>query len=105
MFISIQPMVYIPFVVKTEGNFSEVQQKAWAAFKQVAMTETANGSETLSLFRLVPEFSTAPKKETEDSMILMRYWSRKGYGRWLIEEGEELLNWASENGYSAPRRF
>ena len=68
-------------------------------FTKVAQAEQANGAETLSLFRLVPEFSTAPKDHTDDMTVLMRYWSRNGHCEWLTEAGQELFNWSKDNGY------
>ena len=77
----------------------ELREKAFAEFARIARAEQPNGAENLALFRLVPRFSTAPKAETDQSLVLMRYWSRNGHGQWLIEEAAALKSWAVENGY------
>ena len=74
-------------------NYINQQQKnAFEEFKRIAKSETANGSETLSLFRLVPQFSTASKEETDTALVCMRYWSRNGHGQWLIDAAQELFD-------------
>lgn len=72
---------------------------AFSEFKKVAHAEQANGAETLSLFRLVPKFSTAPIEETNSWMVLFKAASRKGDTEALIEWGTELFNWSKDNGY------
>ena len=86
-------------VINSNSCIETQRKKAFDAFKLAAKQEKDNGAETLSLFRLVPQFSTAPKIETDDTMVCMRYWSRRGQGQALIEAGEELYNWAQDNGY------
>lgn len=83
------------------NKFEEIRRKAFNAFLKVAAKEKANGAETLEIFRLVPQFSSAPKQDTDDMMIGMRYWSRKGDGEALARFGEDLYNWAADNDYAA----
>lgn len=78
---------------------AQLRAKAFEQFKKVAQAEQPNGAENLALFRLVPQFSSAPHDRTKDSCVLMRYWSRNGSGQALIDEAAELYNWSRDNGY------
>ncbi len=86
-------------LTNTNDESAQLRAKAFENFKKVAEAEQANGAENLALFRLVSQFSTAPKDETDSVMICMRYWSRNGHGQWLAEAGQELFNWSRDNGY------
>ena len=76
-----------------------LKEKAYNEFKRVVALETANGAETLSLFRLARNFSTAPKEDTDNMLVVFRYWSRKGDQEALLQYGEELRNWTKDNGF------
>ena len=78
---------------------AQLRAKAFEQFKKVAQAEQPNGAENLALFRLVPQFSTAPKIETEEIAVCMRHWSRTGNAAALLQHGSELYNWSRENGY------
>ena len=82
------------------NNNQEIRRNAFEEFKKIVSCETPNGAETLALFRVVPQFSTAPKAETDSMTVLFRYWSRKGDQEALMQYGAELYHWARDNGYS-----
>jgi hypothetical protein len=71
---------------------NDLRVNAFEEFKRIASLEQANGVETLSLFRLVRVFSTATKSETDQTVVCMRYWSRKGDSAALIQHGTELYH-------------
>jgi hypothetical protein len=75
---------------------SERRERAFEQFKKVAQAEQADGVENLALLGLVPQFSNAPKEETEQVMVCMQYWSRKGDREILIQQGRELY----QGGYN-----
>lgn len=80
-------------------NGKNVREQAWKEFQRVANAETANGCETLALFKLVPQFSSAPQEKTKRVTLLMQYWSSHGRRQALVEAGAELYNWNRQNGY------
>ena len=86
-------------LINTLKDSSNLREKTFEEFKKVAKAEQGNGIETLSLFRLVPQFSTAPQEDTNEIVSCMKFWSRKGDGEALVKYGAELFNWARDNGY------
>lgn len=82
-----------------QNKEQELREKLFDEFRKIVSHETPNGAETLALFRLVPQFSTAPKADTDSMTVLFRYWSRKGDQEALMQYGAELYNWARDNGY------
>lgn len=83
----------------TLKDSSNLREKTFEQFKKVAKAEQENGVETLALFRLVPQFSTAPKEDTNEILSSMRCWSRIGDSDALLQFGTELFNWSRDNGY------
>ena len=75
---------------------SERRERAFEQFKKIAQAEQADGVENLPLLGLVSIFSNAPKEDTEEITVCMRYWSRKGDSEALVQHGLELY----QGGYS-----
>lgn len=68
----------------------ERRERAFEQFKKVAQAEQADGVENLAMIGLVSIFSNAPKEDTAEIVVCMRYWSRKGDSEALIQNGREL---------------
>lgn len=78
--------------IRSKETDRDLRAEAFEEFKLIAAQEQANGAENLSLFRLVPKFSTAPKDETDSITVCMRNWSRNGDQAALLRHGAELYH-------------
>ena len=74
-------------------------EQAYKDFMAAAAVEENDGCETLSLFRDVRIFSTAPPDETHSWSVIMHYASRHGDRDFVRTIGNDLYNWARNNGY------
>ncbi len=87
-------------VINTSNDiFENERKKAFEAFKIVASQEKRDFVYNLAYRRLIPLFSTAPKEETEADISLIEDAARCGHAGLVLELGEELYNWARDNGY------
>ena len=87
-------------VINTSNDiFEDERRKAFEAFKLVASQEKRDFVYNLAYRQLVPLFSTAPKEQTERDLILIEGAARLGHSGAALEVGEELYNWAKDNGY------
>ena len=75
--------------------------QAYKDFMDAADREVDNDAETLSLFRDVDIFTTAPREETEDCKLFLRFASRTGDREFVRMIGDRLYFWAKNNGYGA----
>ncbi len=64
---------------------------AFKEYCRLARLERADGVENIALLSLAGYFSTASKQDTEDYKLGMRYWSKNGQTRFLLEAGLELV--------------
>ena len=80
-------------------NTKDLRVKAFEEFKRIAGAEKRDFTYNIAYRRLVPQFSTAPQAETQTDLKLIEDAARLGHGGLVMELGEDLYQWAHDNGY------